>query len=121
MKISISSQGTSPDSTVDPRFGRAAQFLIYDTDAASYEVVSNAQGLSAAQGAGIKAAETISNHGVQVLITGHCGPKAFSTLKAAGIEVFSGAEGLTVSQAIEKYKSGQMNVSTASDVAGHWK
>jgi predicted Fe-Mo cluster-binding NifX family protein len=121
MKISISSQGTSPDSIVDPRFGRAAQFLIYDTEASSYEVVSNAQSLNAAQGAGIKAAETISNHGAQVLITGHCGPKAFNTLQAAGIRVFSGAEGLTVSQAIEKYKSGQLNASNSSDVTGHWE
>jgi DNA-binding NtrC family response regulator len=40
------------------------------------------------------------------LITGHCGPKAFETLKAAGIEIVSGDEGCTVSQALEKYKSG---------------
>ncbi|MBN2318158.1 MAG: NifB/NifX family molybdenum-iron cluster-binding protein [Acidobacteria bacterium] len=121
MKISISSQGSNPDSAVDPRFGRAAQFLIYDTDTASYEVISNSQGQEAAQGAGIKAAETISRCGAQVLITGHCGPKAFSTLKAAGIEVIIGAEGLSVSQAVDKYKSGQFDATNSSDVRGHWK
>ncbi len=121
MKISISSQGSSPDSAVDPRFGRAAQFLIYDTNTYSYEVVSNSQSLDAAQGAGIKAAETISKHGARILITGHCGPKAFSTLKAAGIEVFTGAEGLSVSQAVDKYRSGQLNATNSSDVTGHWK
>ena len=121
MKISISSQGQDPDSTVDPRFGRAAQFLIYDTDTASYEVVSNSQSLEAAQGAGIKAAETISKHGARVLITGHCGPKAFSTLKAAGIEVIIGADGLSVSEAVDKYQSGQLHATNSSDVTGHWK
>ena len=121
MKISISSQGPNPDSIVDPRFGRAAQFLIYDTDTASYEVVSNSQSLEAAQGAGIKAAETISRHGARVLITGHCGPKAFSTLKAAGIEVIIGAEGLSISQAVDKYRSGLFKTSDSSDVKGHWK
>jgi predicted Fe-Mo cluster-binding NifX family protein len=121
MKISISSQGPNPDSMVDPRFGRAAQFLVYDTDTASYEVVSNSQSLEAAQGAGIKAAETISKHGAQVVITGHCGPKAFSTLKAAGIEIIIGADGLSVSEAVDKYQSGQFNTTNSSDVTGHWK
>jgi predicted Fe-Mo cluster-binding NifX family protein len=121
MKISISAQGWDLDSRVDPRFGRAAQFLIYDTEASSFEVVSNSQSLNAMQGAGIKAAEVMSNRGVQVLITGHCGPKAFNALKAAGIEVISSADGLTVAQALEKYKSGQFTTSNAPDVTGHWK
>jgi predicted Fe-Mo cluster-binding NifX family protein len=121
MKISISSLGPSLDSSVDPRFGRASQFLLYDTEASTYEVLSNSESLNAAQGAGIKAAETIANHGARVLITGHCGPKAYHTLRAAGVEVFGGAEGLTVSQALEKYKSGQLNALNSSDVAGHWQ
>jgi predicted Fe-Mo cluster-binding NifX family protein len=121
VKIAISSQGEKLDSAVDPRFGRAAQFILYDTETASYEVISNAQSLDAAQGAGIKAAETISRLGSQVLITGHCGPKAFETLKAAGIEIVSGAEGCTVSQALEKYKSGQFKATGSSDVTGHWQ
>ena len=121
MKISISAQGSDKDSPVDPRFGRASQFLVYDTESASYEVISNAQSLSAAQGAGIKAAETISGTGADVLITGHCGPKAFATLKAAGIKVFIGAEGLTVAQALEKYNSNQLKAAESSDVTGHWQ
>lgn len=121
MKITISSQGEKLDSAVDPRFGRAAQFILYDTETGSYEAISNAQSLDAAQGAGIKAAETISRLGAQVLITGHCGPKAFETLKAAGIEVVIGAEGCTVSKALEKYKAGQLKTSGSSDVSGHWQ
>lgn len=121
MKITISSQGDQLDSAVDPRFGRAAQFILYDTETTSYEVISNAQSLDAAQGAGIRAAETISRLGAQVLITGHCGPKAFDTLKAAGIDVVLGAEGCTISQALEKYKSGQLKISNFSDVSGHWQ
>lgn len=121
MKISISTQGQDLDSVVDPRFGRAAQFLIYDTESSSFEVVSNSQSLNATQGAGIKAAENISNLGARVLITGHCGPKAFDTLKAAGIEVVIGAEGLTITQALEEYKSGQLETTNSSDVTGHWQ
>ena len=121
MKISVSSQGEKLDSAVDPRFGRAAQFILYDTQTESYEAISNSQSINTAQGAGIKAAETISRLGTEVLITGHCGPKAFQTLKAAGIEINVGAEGCTVSQALEKYKSGQLKAADSSDVVGHWQ
>lgn len=121
MKIAISSQGQTLDSAVDSRFGRAGQFIVYDTETGSYQVISNAQSLDAAQGAGIKAAETISRLGAQVLITGHCGPKAFETLKAAGIKILAGAEGCTVSQALQKHKSGQLKSSGSPDVAGHWQ
>jgi len=119
VKITISSQGKTLDSAVDPRFGRAAQFILYDTEAGSYEVISNTQ--NSAQGAGIKAAETISQAGAQVLITGHCGPNAFNTLKAAGIAVVVGADGCTVGQAIERYRSGRLTASGSPDVAGHWQ
>jgi predicted Fe-Mo cluster-binding NifX family protein len=121
VKIIITTQGETLDSLVDPRFGRATRFILYDTETASYEAISNAQGMDAAQGAGIKAAETISRHGAQVLITGHCGPNAFEALKAAGIEIVSGAEGCTVSQALQKYKSGELKSMASSDVAGHWR
>lgn len=121
MKIIVSAQGENLDSLVDPRFGRAAQFILYDTENSSYEVISNAQSLEAAQGAGIKAAETISRLGAQVLITGHCGPQAFQTLKAAAIDVISGAEGCTISQALENYKSGRLKPANSSDVSGHWQ
>jgi len=121
VKIAVSSRAGSLDSALDPRFGRAAHFIVYDTETASYEAISNEESVDAAQGAGIKAAETISRLGAQVLITGHCGPKAFETLKAAGIEVVLVSEGCTVSQALEKHKSGQLKATGASDVSGHWQ
>ena len=49
MKIAISSQGENLNSMVDPRFGRAAQFVLFDTETASYETISNVQGIDAAQ------------------------------------------------------------------------
>ena len=43
MKIVITTQGDSPDSEVDPRFGRAGNFLLYDTETDVYTPMSNAQ------------------------------------------------------------------------------
>jgi predicted Fe-Mo cluster-binding NifX family protein len=108
MKIAISSREQELQSAVDPHFAQASQFILYDMETESCEIVTNEQRLNALQGAGTEAAEAISRHGGQVLITGYCGPEAMKTLAAAGIEIVLGADGLTVSQALEKYKSGKL-------------
>jgi len=119
MKIAVTSRGDSLSSAVDERFGRAAKFLVYDTDTDAYEVIDNTQNLNAAQGAGIQAAEAVSRTGAHVVVTGHCGPKAFRTLQAAAIKVVVGASG-TVQDALDQFQSGQLRALDAPDVAGHW-
>ena len=119
MKLAITSSGQTLDSQVDPRFGRAAYFIVVDADTGAFEAHDNAQNLSAAQGAGIQSAETISRLGAEVVITGHCGPKAFRTLTAAGIAVVVGAGG-SVAEAIDRFQKGELQPASSADVEGHW-
>ncbi len=119
MKVAVSSVGTTLDSAIDPRFGRAASFVLVDTETGEHETIDNAQNFSAPQGAGIQAAQTISSRNAEYLITGHCGPKAFRALEAAGIKVVTGVEG-TVAEAVEKLKAGEVKPSKSADVEGHW-
>ena len=119
MKIAISTSGKDLDSQVDPRFGRAAGFVIYDTENKTSEYIANDQNLNAVQGAGIQSARIISATGAQALITGHCGPKAFTALKAAGIKIFTGADG-TVREAVMKFATGDLSEAAGADVEGHW-
>lgn len=119
MKVAVSSVGDTLDSAVDPRFGRAEQFILVDTDTGEHRTISNAQNLSAAQGAGIQAAQTVSRNGAEYIITGHCGPKAFRALNAAGIKVIIGVEG-TVAEAVDRLKNGELQPSSGADVDGHW-
>jgi len=119
MKIAVTAQGDSLDSEIDERFGRAEKFILYDTQTDGFECVDNAQGLNAAQGAGIQAAETVARLGAECVVTGHCGPKAFRTLKAAGLKVYTGARG-TVADAIEQFKKGALELAGSADVEGHW-
>jgi predicted Fe-Mo cluster-binding NifX family protein len=119
MKIAITAQGKALTSPLDPRFGRAPMFLVYDLDAETFAVVDNAQNLNAAQGAGIQAAQTVAGLGVQAVVTGHCGPKAFRVLLAAGIQVFT-TEATTVTEALEQYRAGTLTEAKAADVEGHW-
>ena len=120
MKICVTSQGDSPDSAIDPRFGRAAKFFIYDTESGEFNSVDNAQNLNAAQGAGIQAAQTVAGSGVSAVLTGHCGPKAFSVLRKAGIDIYLGASG-SVLDAIEAWKQGKLEKASQPDKAGHWQ
>lgn len=119
MKIVITATGETLDADVDPRFGRAAKFILFDTETDEFEAVDNTQNLNAAQGAGIQAAESVSRLGAEGVISGHCGPKAFRALTAAGIAIYTGAEG-TVSEAVEQFRSGSLSRAGSADVDGHW-
>lgn len=119
MKVVISASGETLESPVDPRFGRAAKFVLYDTDTNQFSAHDNTQNLAAAQGAGIQSAQTVVDLGADWLISGHCGPKAFRVLSAAGVKVAVGAEG-TVQETIDRFKQGEFQESGTADVEGHW-
>jgi len=119
MKIAVTSRGPSRTDQVDERFGRAAFFVVHDTEAGSYEAVDNGAAGGASQGAGIQAAQRIADTGAAVLITGHCGPKAFDALTAAGIAVMTGAGG-TIEEAIRQYQENKLQKAGGPDVTGHW-
>jgi len=119
MKIIVSASGEGLEALVDPRFGRAAGFVLFDTQTREARNIGNRQSLNAAQGAGIQAAEAVSRLGAECLITGNCGPKAYRTLQAAGIKVYTGAAG-TVGEAIAALEQGRLALAEAADVQGHW-
>ncbi len=118
MKIVVTSEGTNLDSPFDPRFGRAKYFLLVDTETMQTVAHDNAQNLNAPQGAGVQAAQAIHNLGAHAVITGHIGPKAFATLRAAGIVVYLGASG-TGRQAIEQFRAGRLQPAQGPNAEGH--
>jgi predicted Fe-Mo cluster-binding NifX family protein len=119
MRIAVTSTGKTYDSEVDQRFGRAQYFMVFDSETKEYKAIDNEINVNAMQGAGVQAGEIMSREGVQVLLTGHCGPKAFRTLQAAGITVVTGAAG-TVEEAVKRYLGGEMTEAGGPDVQGHW-
>lgn len=107
MKIVVSAKGGTADSEVDPRFGRAACFLVFDTDGNTWQAVDNAQALSAAHGAGIQSAETVCRLGAGTVISGHVGPKAFAVLAAGGVNAYR-ADPQTARAAVEAFQRGEL-------------
>jgi len=117
-KIAVTSEGPSLDDRVDPRFGRAAGFVVVDLDTMETQYIDNGRSQMMAQGAGIQAAELVARAGVRCLLTGFVGPKAFQALNAAGIQVGQNLEGLTVRQAIERYQSGGVDMARSANRPG---
>lgn len=112
-RIAVTSEGPSLDDLVDPRFGRAAGFVVVDLETMATEYIDNGRSQVMAQGAGIQAAELVVRAGVSCVLTGFVGPKAFQALSAAGIQVGQNLEGLTVREAVERYRSGRVEMAQA--------
>ena len=115
MKIVLTKSGNDINAPMDGRFGRAPKFLLYNLHDGTFEVIDNLQNLNAPQGAGIQPAESVARLGSKILITGHCGPKAFRVLNAAGIRIL-GSHALTVAAAIAQYRSGELTEAKTADV-----
>lgn len=119
MKIAFSTSGADLSAPLDTRFGRAPKFLVFDTESESITIVDNTQNLNAAQGAGVQSAQNVVASGAEVLVSGHCGPKAFAVLEVAGIEVYT-SDAVTVGDALKAYQDGTLKALTSANVGGHW-
>jgi len=118
MKIAISATGPSLDAEVDPRFGRCQYFVIVDPQTMEFEPLDNSSAM-ATGGAGISTAQMIANRGVELVLTGNCGPNAYQTLSAAGLQVISGVTG-RIRDAVEAYKAGKLQPMAQPNVAAHY-
>lgn len=118
MKIAVTTKGKTLDDPVDPRFGRCAFFLLVDTETFATEAVDNPN-LMSGGGAGIQSAQLVAEKDVKVVLTGNCGPNAYRTLNAAGIEVVVGASG-TVRDAVDAFKAGTLSSTQGPNVASHF-
>jgi predicted Fe-Mo cluster-binding NifX family protein len=120
MKIAISARTEDLSAPIDMRFGRANIFICYDTNTKETSFHNNTQNLNAAQGAGIQAAQTVANLGVDAVITGHCGPKAFRVLQTAQVAVFYVKTGIPATEAIQLLADGKLELAKGADVESHW-
>ena len=102
----VSSEGPTLDDAVDPRFGRAGGFVIVEPDGAT-RYLDNGASQAMAHGAGIETARRIAEAGATVVLSGVIGPKAAAALKSVNVASVEGMEGLTVGQAVARYRAGK--------------
>jgi len=92
MKIAVSTEKGGLEDMVFPVFGRCQTFTIVEAEKKikGASVIPN-PAMSAAGGAGIMAAQSIIDQGVNAVITGNCGPNAYGIFARAGIKVYLGS------------------------------
>jgi predicted Fe-Mo cluster-binding NifX family protein len=115
MILCVTARGSTLESQCDPAFGRASYFLFVDTEGQSVDALQN---VAPAHGAGVQAAQTVSDRGATVVVTGSVGPNAFQALMAAGLHVYVGASG-TAQDAVDAYHNGTLRLATAPTGASH--
>jgi len=117
MKILLTAKGDSLDSEFDSRFGRAAWFLVHDTDTGETEAHRN-EAVSAGHGAGVRAGSLAAGLGCDAAVGGNIGPKAYSTLQQAGVKVYlSDAE--TAGEALQQFLDGGLPEQGGANVRSH--
>jgi predicted Fe-Mo cluster-binding NifX family protein len=106
MKVAVSTLDNHLDSLIDPRFGRAAFYLIVDSDSLQYESIPNPN-MNALGGAGVQSAQLVINKGVKSVLTGKCGPNAFYVFESAGIEIYEDVQG-TAKEALNAFNNNKI-------------
>ena len=98
--ISVTRDGEGMHAVMDGRFGRAEAFLVVERESGEVvETIDNAS-VGASHGAGTSAANTMKLAGVEAVISGRFGPKAFDALRALGIETWVAPSGITAGDAL---------------------
>jgi len=113
MIIAITAKEPTLESEVDPRFGRAAYFLIVNTMIGKAFALENSEGINASNGAGTGAAQLMAENKVDVLYTGSVGPKAGDALEKAQIKVHENTTG-TIKDILDLLTS-EMNEKAGED------
>jgi len=107
MKILLTTSSPDIDSTVDPRFGRAAYLLVVDSDTMDLQANAN-PGVNSSGGAGIQAAQFVVDNHAEAVISGDFGPHAFEALLAAGVSMYVYGDCRTASDAIQRFNASQL-------------
>jgi predicted Fe-Mo cluster-binding NifX family protein len=117
VRVAVAASGDTLKAPADPRFGRCRNFLIVDTESGESTSVVN-PGALAGSGAGIQAAQTVSDAGAEAVIAGNYGPSASHALASGGIDAYIG-EADTVAEAIEALREGRLQNQSGPTVGSH--
>ena len=111
MKVVFTAKGNSWDDLVDPRFGRAEMFVVYDEDKDELGTISNAESKQRAHGVGLQSAKKVLDTGAGAVITGNgAGEKALEILKRANIKIYVGAGDISLKNAYDAFKEGRLQL-----------
>jgi len=104
MKVMIMvKENAGLDSRLDSRFGRAAYFLVYDTEKEKVLSIDENTFKNEDSGVGIKTGAFVIEKGCRAVIGAHTGPKISEILREANVTMIAETEG-TVKEVLDRYK-----------------
>jgi predicted Fe-Mo cluster-binding NifX family protein len=119
MRVAATAEGTDLDSSVALHFARARYFLVVDLGGKESIVRSNTDLQRIPHLAGTQAAGLLIRLEVDAVFTMNIGPRAYATLKSAGVRVLQ-ARAASVGEMIDLYQAGQLAELTGPNVEEHW-
>jgi len=109
MKIAFTANGTTWESLIDPRFGRTEFIVVYNEETKELKTFDNSAIKEEAHGAGTATVQKLYDRKPDVLITGNGpGENAKVALKHLNIQIFVDAHNMTLQQAYNNYKTGNL-------------
>ncbi len=107
MRIGIPANGKTLDALVDDRYARAPFLLFVDLETLKVEALEN-KNMNKTQGAGTATSQDLVKGGADVVISINVGPNAWDVLKEFEVKVFKAEKGMSVKEAVEAYKKGEL-------------
>ncbi|MCK4654088.1 MAG: NifB/NifX family molybdenum-iron cluster-binding protein [Candidatus Cloacimonetes bacterium] len=109
MKIVFTSKGTKWDSRIDSRFGRAEYLFFYNEEKDEITSIDNTAIANVSHGAGPQTSQKLFELNPDILITGNGpGGNAARVLQNSNIKIYIGAGDMTVKEAYDAYKNGEL-------------
>ena len=110
MKIAFATNGKNLKTEIALHFGRAKNFLTYETEKGSFEVFENPE----LKGKGLPP-DFLNRLKVDAVITFSLGPMAFEKLKKYDIKMYKADKG-TIAENFEKFKENQLKNLSPEDI-----
>ncbi|AET66987.1 hypothetical protein Desor_1325 [Desulfosporosinus orientis DSM 765] len=108
MKIAIPVEDQVMEASISQSFGRAPYYLIFDTQSRECEFIDNSA-IASQGGAGIKAAQTMVDSGINALLTPLCGENAAKVLNSANIILYKSLDA-SAQDNIEAFNAGSLSL-----------
>jgi predicted Fe-Mo cluster-binding NifX family protein len=118
MKIGICAKNNGLESEVADRFGRADNYVIFDTETKEVVTIENTA-KNEASGAGGTAVKLLDKNKVEIVLAPELGPKAMDALRAFNIEAYAFGNSKTVKEAIENYENGKLDKFITNSTKSH--
>ncbi len=108
MKLMMPIDTLNETSKVAALFGRASDFLIYDTESKKKTMIAN-PATQKQGGAGILAAQTVIDQGIEVAIVPQCGENAMNLFRQAHVDVYQSV-GTDIDENIQKFINNELSL-----------